>query len=74
PHVYNFQHIVATMEQELALQVVNDAQGLQQTLAELLDHPEHARAMGVRGRNYIDANRGALDQQLALLKQHAGIQ
>lgn len=74
PHVYNFQHIVATMEQALALQVVIDAQGLQQVLAELLDHPEHARAMGVRGRNYIDANRGALDQQLALLKQQAGIQ
>ena len=74
PYVYNFHQIVNTMEQELALQVVSGAEELQQALAELLDHPEHARAMGIRGQNCIRANRGALDQQLALVKQLAGIQ
>ncbi|WP_232848960.1 lipid IV(A) 3-deoxy-D-manno-octulosonic acid transferase [Amphritea pacifica] len=74
PHVYNFHQIVATMEQELALQVVSDAEELQRALAELLDHPEQARAMGIRGRACIESNRGALDQQLALVKQMAGIQ
>lgn len=74
PHVYNFHQIVTTMEQELALQVVAGPEALQQAITELLDHPEQARAMGVRGCNCIAANRGALDQQLALVKQMAGIQ
>ena len=74
PHVYNFHQIVATLEQELALQVVAGPEVLQQTIAELLDHPDQARAMGTRGRNCITANRGALDQQLMLVKQMAGLQ
>ncbi|MDO6564778.1 lipid IV(A) 3-deoxy-D-manno-octulosonic acid transferase [Amphritea sp. 1_MG-2023] len=73
PYVYNFQHIVETMTQELALQVVSDAAELQSAMAELLAHPAQAQAMGMRGSNYIAANRGALEQQLALLKQQAGI-
>ncbi|RTE67161.1 3-deoxy-D-manno-octulosonic acid transferase [Amphritea opalescens] len=73
PYVHNFHQIVETMEQALALQVVSDPAELQQVVAELLDHPEHARAMGIRGRNYMTANRGALAQQLALVKQQAGI-
>jgi len=74
PHVYNFHQIVATMQQELALQMVAGTEALQQAIAELLDHPEQARAMGIRGCNCIAANRGALDQQLGLVKQMAGIQ
>ncbi len=73
PHVYNFHQIVNTMEQELALQVVAGAEALQQVIAELLDHPEQARAMGIRGRACIESNRGALDKQLALVKQLAGL-
>lgn len=73
PHVHNFHQIVETMEQELALQVVIDTQELQRVVAELIDHPEQARAMGIRGRNCIEANRGALEQQLQLVKQMAAL-
>lgn len=73
PYVHNFQQIVETMTQELALQVVSHSAELQSAIAELLDHPAHAQAMGIRGCNYIASNRGALDQQFTLLKQQSGI-
>ena len=73
PYVHNFTQIVETLEQELALQVVTDKQALQQVVAELIDHPEQARAMGIRARQCIEANRGALNQQLQLVKQMAAL-
>ncbi len=74
PYVHNFNQIVETMEQELALQVVIDTEELQRAIAELIDHPEQARAMGIRGRNCIEANRGALEQQLQLVTQMAALE
>ncbi|RRC97278.1 3-deoxy-D-manno-octulosonic acid transferase [Amphritea balenae] len=70
---FNFNQIVSHMEQELALQTVADKRELQRAVAELIEHPEQARAMGMRGRQCIDANRGALEKQLQLVKQLSGI-
>ena len=63
-YVHNFKQVVAELEQRLALRVVADAAELQSCIADLLDHPDQATAMGVRGERCVVDNRGALEQLL----------
>lgn len=69
PYVHNFKQVVAELEQRLALRVVADAAELQDCVADLLDHPDQAAAMGVRGERCVAENRGALEQLLQLINK-----
>lgn len=69
PYVHNFKQVVAELEQRLALRVVADAEELQSCVADLLEHPDQAAAMGVRGERCVAENRGALEQLLKLISK-----
>ena len=68
PHVYNAQDIADRFVAEQACRVVNDADELRRTIAELVDDPAAAKALGDNGRRIVEKNRGALARLLVLVE------
>lgn len=69
PHTYNFtQASILAVEQGAAARV-QDADGLVQTLQQLLHHPEKLEQMGNAGLAFVNANRGATDKALTIISQ-----
>ena len=68
-HVFNFAEICKIFEQEAALLKVADAGELAEQLTSLLQNDEARKALGQRAFSVMDANRGALTQQLKIIQQ-----
>lgn len=67
PHIFNFAEIGELFYSANAMLKVSDANELAKQLLYLMSHPEACLEMGERARQVMDANRGALAKQLALL-------
>jgi 3-deoxy-D-manno-octulosonic-acid transferase len=67
-HYFNSEDIVQQFLDLDACRIVDDAAGLAGAVAEFLDNPEAAAAIGRRGREILEQNRGALARLFALLE------
>lgn len=67
PHVFNFAQITELMVREGAAVQVADALSLAQCMGEWLGDAAKRASVGERGRQVIEANRGALQRLLDLL-------
>ena len=72
PHVYNAQDIADMFVELGACDIVNDVTELTQAVAGLLEDPGKASARGLRGREIVQQNRGALARLLGLLEPLIG--
>jgi len=69
PHTYNFtQASILAVEQGAAIRV-QDAKNLADTLQQLLQQPDKLRQMGEAGLTFVNANRGATERTLAIIRQ-----
>lgn len=68
-HTFNFQVIVEQLVQADALTQVNDAEQLMQVWLQWLQQPEQAEQAGKAGLQVMQANQGALERQIGLVKQ-----
>jgi len=69
PHTYNFTEAsILAVEQGAAVRV-QDATSLADTLQRLLLQPEKLNQMGNAGLAFVNANRGATEQALAIIRQ-----
>jgi 3-deoxy-D-manno-octulosonic-acid transferase len=69
-HYFNSEEIVEQFHQLGACRIVDDAAALAQAVAAFLDEPGEAAAMGRRGRDILEQNRGALARLFTLLEPH----
>lgn len=69
PELFNFQKATDLLRQAHAMKVVSDEVELAQVLCELFESPEAQRKLGVDALDVVEANRGALEKQLALIEQ-----
>jgi 3-deoxy-D-manno-octulosonic-acid transferase len=67
PHVSNFRVICENLLEAGAAIQVNNADELARGVTRFLTQPETAMAYGERGRAYVESNRGALANVLALI-------
>lgn len=67
PHVFNFAEISEQLKAGGALVTVTDAVSLASSLAYLSQHPEKCAQYGAAAKKVVDANRGALMKQLAVV-------
>lgn len=67
PHIFNFAEIGELLFNAEALLKVHDANTLFAELNRLRLHQSSRQAMGARALHVIEANRGALDRQLAIV-------
>lgn len=67
PSMENFREMADDFDRRGAWARAADADELGRVLRGWLDDPEAARALGARGRELVEANRGALARTLALL-------
>jgi len=68
PHMFNFPDISRWTIKEGAGQMVQDEQGLKDAISELLANPSLRDEMGNKGLRFIDAHRGALEKNYALIE------
>lgn len=68
PHVFNFAEITALFVNAAALQQVGDDQSLAEWLIKLYQEPNLRLEMGERALAVMNANRGALTKQVALIE------
>lgn len=59
PSFENFRDIVAKLQSAGGIHIVSDTAALENTLIELLTHPDEARAVGERGREVFATETGA---------------
>ena len=69
PHTYNFTEASILAVKQGAAVRVQDADNLVQPLHQLLTHPEKLEQMGSAGLAFVNANRGATKQALAIIRQ-----
>jgi 3-deoxy-D-manno-octulosonic-acid transferase len=69
PHTFNFKVIVEQLMQAYALTQVDNAEALAQVWLNWLQQPEQAKQAGLAGLQVMQANQGALDRQLGLVKK-----
>jgi 3-deoxy-D-manno-octulosonic-acid transferase len=69
PHMFNFPDISRWTIKEGAGRMVDDEQGLEQAIAELLANPSLRDEMGGKGVAFIEAHRGALEKNFNLIEQ-----
>ena len=69
PHVYNFKEIAELLDKAQALKVVNDADELAATLAELFLAPATCALLGERALAVVLQNKGATSKVIELLKK-----
>ncbi len=68
PHVFNFAEITALFVNAAALQQVSNSQSLAEWLIKLYQDPNLRLDMGERALAVMNANRGALTKQVALIE------
>ncbi|MTW21743.1 lipid IV(A) 3-deoxy-D-manno-octulosonic acid transferase [Allochromatium palmeri] len=67
PQTFNFAAIVQSLRAAGAAEQVEDVAALSQCLLDLFDDPERRARMGLRGRDVVERNRGALERLLSAL-------
>ena len=72
PNVFNAQEIADMFVDEGACEIVQDAPDLANEIEKLLADPDAAKAMGERGRDIVESNRGSLAKLLGLLEPLIG--
>lgn len=72
PNVFNAQEIADMFVNNGACNIVQDAAGLAAAIGDLIANPEAAMAMGERGREIVQSNRGSLAKLLGLLEPLIG--
>lgn len=68
PHMFNFPDISRWTIKEGAGRMVQDEQGLKETVSELLANPSLRDEMGNKGMAFIEAHRGALEKNYHLIE------
>jgi 3-deoxy-D-manno-octulosonic-acid transferase len=68
PHNFNAEDIFLKLEEAGAVQSVTDPRALGQAVAALFGDPDRRRAMGRRGREVVEGNRGAVARLLDLIE------
>lgn len=68
PHTYNFAQATELAIAGGAAQRVADAFAMAQTLQSLFANPEQMQRMGAAGLRFVESNRGATEQALALVR------
>ena len=68
PHHFNSEDIAARLVDSSACIVVHSAEELAATLGGLLDNPARREDLGLRARDVLDRNRGALSELVMLLE------
>lgn len=69
PHVFNFADICSMFEKSDAMLKVANADELAQQLIRLMQDQDERIALGDRALAVMDANRGALDRQLNIIRE-----
>jgi len=69
PHMFNFPDISRWTIKEGAGKMVNDEQGLFDVIGELLANPSLRDEIGSNGLRFIQAHRGALEKNYALIEK-----
>lgn len=69
PHVFNFMEITRLLTNAGALFVVNQYDEIAKVAIELLQNSENRRTVGIKGRQVVEQNRGALSKHLDLLRE-----
>lgn len=72
PNVFNAQEIADMFIDNGACEIVPDAAGLAAEIEKLVAEPNAAKAMGERGREIVQSNRGSLAKLLGLLEPLIG--
>lgn len=67
PHLFNFTEISELFLAAQALTVITNVDSLTTALHYFLQYPLERKTMGERAKEVVDANRGALQKQLALI-------
>ena len=67
PHMFNFPDISRWTIKEGAGRMVKDEQDLKETVSELLSNPSLRDEMGSKGLSLIEAHKGALEKNYALI-------
>jgi 3-deoxy-D-manno-octulosonic-acid transferase len=68
PHVFNAPEIADMFVEKGACEIVADARALAAALAKMVADPDAAAAMGDRGREIVQSNRGSLRKLMGLLE------
>lgn len=68
PHLFNAEEVAQAFVELGACRVVANSAELASAIAALLDDPQQARAMGDKGRQVLEKNRGALRRLLELVQ------
>jgi 3-deoxy-D-manno-octulosonic-acid transferase len=74
PYMHNFQEIAALVEARQGARRVKDLSELCTAARELLHDQEQREAMGKRGYQVIEAHRGAVSRNLALITRYIPLQ
>lgn len=69
PELFNFQKATDLLRHAHAMKVVSDEVALAEVLGDLFQLPEMQRKLGVAALDVVEANRGALDRQVALIEK-----
>jgi len=72
-HMFNFSEISALLEEGKGLIKVSNPETLASNLVMLANNPLMRTEMGVHAKQVVDANRGALEKQLAVVKEVMGV-
>ena len=72
PHVFNFVEVMRVLEERGAAWRVRDVAGLTRAACDLLQDADLRHAMGERGRQAVDENRGALDRLMQRIEPFLG--
>ena len=70
PHRFNFAEISQLLIDQGAAQEVLSAEELAEQVITLLQNPQHSAAMGARGKQVVEQNRGALQRLLSGIRVH----
>jgi len=68
PHTHNAPDIARLLADSDALTIVSNGDELARQVSGFLDDPPRAAAIGRRGRNAVEASRGAVDRLVALIE------
>ncbi len=69
PHLHNFTAISTLLEEAGGLTLVDDADALAMALQSLFRHPDRRDSQGQAAAAVVEANRGALEKGLELVRQ-----
>ncbi len=70
PNMHNFKEEMQLLLDSQAVKVVNDEQGLLNTIQDFLENPKAAKEMGQRAKKVIIENKGATKRNVSILKNH----